>query len=212
MIETASLRDAVARLSSGGIVAYPTETVWGLGVIASMPEALEGLRRFKGRADDHAMSVLIPQVAARRTLEALGAQVSREAELLIERYWPGPLTLVFPSAREGDPIGVRCSSHPVAAALANALFDEAPGKSWVMTSTSCNRSGEPPALSRTDALRVCSDGQEAPLVVGGLGEGDEAGGEAPSTVLDLCQAPPRVLREGPLSEVELSSALSRRSG
>lgn len=213
MVASSELRAAVARLSAGGLVAYPTETVWGLGAIASMPAALERLRDFKGRREEHAMSLLIPTEAPLAALRALGAEVSAQGRALVERHWPGPLTLVFPSARGASPIGVRCSPHPVASALASALLEASPGKPWAITSTSCNRTGERPATTRSEALRVCEEGADAPLVIGGMTADEEAGGERPSTVLDLSQNPPRVLREGSLSEAQLLNAsTSTRTG
>lgn len=207
-----ALEEAVARVRGGGLVAFATETVWGLGADARSDTALEKLRRFKGRATDAPVSILVdgPQC-----LEALGCETGPAARALARRFWPGPLTLVLPCtqrfargvARADGAVGVRCSPHPAAAALARGLADAGAGP---ITATSLNRSGEPAARSREQALAVCAGAEglepaeDAPRL---FAHPQDAGGGRESTVLDLCGEQPRVLRWGAIDEPLLTGAL-----
>jgi L-threonylcarbamoyladenylate synthase len=201
-----ALDGAVEQLRGGGLVAFPTETVWGLGADARSEAALAGLRRFKGRAADAPISILVAGVDA---LDALGFEPPPAARALVRRFWPGPLTLVLPCkggfaqgvARADGAVGVRCSSHPAAAALARRLAEAGVGP---LTATSLNRSGAPAARNRDEARRICGDAHDAPRL---LDTGDEAGGEPESTVLDCCGARPEVLRWGAIDERRLTRAL-----
>ena len=192
--------DAVRRVRDGGLVAFPTETVWGLGADARSDTALEALRRFKGRRDDAPISILVDCAEA---LVSLDFEVGACAERLVKEFWPGPLTLVLRCgsrfargiARADGAVGVRCSAHPLASALARRLRAEGVGP---MTATSLNESGAPEARTRAEALRVCGD--LVPLVEV---EGAESGGDAPSTVVDLSGDLPRVLRAGAVPDTEL---------
>ena len=202
-----SVAEAAARVRSGGLVAYPTETVWGLGADAASECAVERLRRFKGRDAARPISILVESAAA---LESLGFRVSPQARALVAAFWPGPLSLVLPCrrrfargiAREDGAVGVRCSSHPVAAALAERLAREGLGP---LTATSLNKSGEAPACSAPAAHAFCDAGPDAPRVVEA---GDVSGGDdAPSTVIDLCGEAPIVVRWGALPREQVQSVL-----
>jgi tRNA threonylcarbamoyl adenosine modification protein (Sua5/YciO/YrdC/YwlC family) len=190
------LGEAADRLRAGGLLAYPTETVWGLGADARSPSALARLRAWKGRGDEAPIAILVADAAA---LAGAGIECGRAATRLIEAFWPGPLTLVLPCrtrfapgvARADGAVGVRCSAHPLARALARRLAREDVGP---ITATSLNRSGEPPARDR------------APRLLGV--ERAEAGGDAPSTVVDLTGPAPRVLRAGALSAEDLAPLLA----
>jgi L-threonylcarbamoyladenylate synthase len=187
-------------LREGGLVAYPTETVWGLGADATSDGAVDRLRRFKGRRDDAPISILVEGAEA---LAALDFELGPCAERLAKHFWPGPLTLVMRCgsrfargiANEEGAVGVRSSGHPLASALARRLRLEGLGP---VTATSLNKSGAPEARTRSEAVRVCSDFVRLVEV-----EGAEAGGEAPSTVIDLTGDIPRVLRWGAVPEAEL---------
>jgi L-threonylcarbamoyladenylate synthase len=125
----------------------------------------------------------------------VAARWSPAARVLAERFWPGPLTLVVecgevfaPGVAAGDgSIGVRCSPHPVASALASGARTRGLGP---VTATSLNRGGDPAARDRAEAARICGD--EIPMLAG------EAGGGAPSSVVDVRGSEPRLLREGPI--------------
>ncbi|MDJ0869525.1 MAG: L-threonylcarbamoyladenylate synthase [Myxococcota bacterium] len=200
---TASAAD-VAHLRDGGLLAFPTETVWGLGADARSDAALARLAAWKGRASDQPIAILVEGPDA---LGPLGIELPPAAARLARRHWPGPLTLVLPSrgrfapgvARADGAVGVRCSSHPVAAALARACAAAGVGP---LTATSLNRSGEPPARSRREAAALCEDVPDAPRLADT--PGPDASGGAPSSVVDCCGADLAVLRYGALGPEDLA--------
>jgi L-threonylcarbamoyladenylate synthase len=191
------LADAVAALAGGHLVAFPTETLWGLGADARSEAAVARLRAWKARSDDQPLSVLVSGLAA---LADLGIEVRPLARKLADAFWPGPLTLVLPCrgrfatgvARADGALGLRCSPHPVAASLARALAAAGVGP---ITATSLNRHGEPPPRTRAEAALACSRGDGAPPLLF-TGDGLDAGGGRPSTVVDLTGSKPEVLRWG----------------
>jgi L-threonylcarbamoyladenylate synthase len=199
---SSALRDAVERVRAGGLVGYPTETVWGLGADACSESAVSSLRRWKGRGDDAPISVLVDAPTA---LDALACEPRRAAGRLAGAFWPGPLTLVLRCARRfadgiarGDgAVGLRCSSHPVAKAFAEALARAGAGP---VTATSLNHSGEPAARTAAEASALCA-GRGDPTL---LADGPDAGASAASTVVDLTGVRPVVLRWGALSRETLS--------
>jgi L-threonylcarbamoyladenylate synthase len=172
----AGVERAAELILAGEVVAFPTDTVYGL---AALPEAAERIYAAKRRPAEKQLIAMAPAPAE---LERLVVADSR-ARALMRRWWPGPLTLVLPT-RSGDPptLGVRIPDHPVALALLAAV-----GRP-VLT-TSANLSGEPPAMT---AAEVTLEGVAAVL------DGGRAPGGQPSTVLDLTAQEPRVLRPGPV--------------
>jgi L-threonylcarbamoyladenylate synthase len=195
-------------VTGGGLLAYPTETVWGLGVDAASDQALERLRDWKGRGGTTPVAVLVESIDAAR--EA-GFELGDGAVTLAERFWPGPLTLVVRGpgglargvARGDGAVGLRCSSHPLAGVLARRLRREC---QVFLTSTSLNHSGEPPASTLEEARALCGGGDEEPLLL--PVDGCESGGDAASTVIDTTESPPRVLRWGALRREELEPVLA----
>jgi L-threonylcarbamoyladenylate synthase len=174
-------------LAAGGVVAFPSETFYGLGVAALDAAAVRRLFALKGRPESRPILVLVDAPAAVERV----ATLTERARALIARHWPGALTLVLPAlpavpveltAGTGT-IGVRQSGHPVARALAAALG--AP-----VTAPSANLTGEPPPTTAAQVLRVF-DGRIDLVLDGGTTPGG-----LPSTVLDVTVEPPRVLREG----------------
>jgi L-threonylcarbamoyladenylate synthase len=201
------LGEAAAWIREGGLLAYPTETVWGLGADARQEKALERLRRWKGRGEDAPMAILVEGPEA---LEPLRIQHAGAVRRLGAAFWPGPLTLVLACrerfaagvARSDGAVGVRCSSHPLAAALARRLRQEGVGP---ITATSLNPTGQPPARTRDEAAALCGEGAEEPHLIS-VPEAESAGDEV-STVLDLTGDEPVVLRWGALAEKELAPVL-----
>ncbi len=203
----ALLEAALARLRAGGLVAYPTETLWGLGADARDDAALARLRAWKGRGAEQPISILVGEP---EELEGLGFVLGPAARELVRGHWPGPLTLVLPCrrrfaagvAREQDgAVGVRCSPHPVARALARRVAVAGLGP---LTATSLNRSGDVPARTRAEARTLCR-GADDPLLLDDPSAPEPTG--LPSTVLDATCTPPRVLRRGALDEGRLAAAL-----
>jgi len=145
-----SLQEAVEVLRRGQVLAYPTETFYGLGVDIRNPEAVAALFRLKGREAAKAISVL---VASRNQFQAMALGITSKILNIINNFLPGPLTLVLPATpdvpttlqSEGAWVGLRWSSHPVAQALVEAFGSP-------ITTTSANPSGEPSARD-PEALR-----------------------------------------------------------
>ena len=209
-----TIGDAVARLAADGFVAYPTETVWGLGACADRPMAIERLTTWKRRPTDAPLAVLVP--SADLALE-LGCQIDGRAQRLIQAFWPGPLTIVVPCrkrfargvARGDGALGLRCSPHPLAHALAVAVSEAGLGP---LTSTSFNRVGEPPAADIDAAAARMSDDPDdelrSPLLVSAPGH--DAGQSAPSSVVDCTGAVPKIIRVGAIARESLEKIWTRR--
>jgi L-threonylcarbamoyladenylate synthase len=193
---------ALDRVAEGGLIGFPTETSWGLGADARSDAALAALRRWKGRDTDKPISLL---VSGEVDLARLGAKLSPAAKRLARAFWPGPLTLVVRCearlarglAGPKGAVGLRCSPHPVAAALAALATQRGVGP---LTATSLNRSGEPACETRAQA-EACVAG-ELLLVAG-----DDAGAAPASSVIDATGDEPVVLRRGAISEAEIAAAL-----
>lgn len=192
--DAAAITAAVDALRAGEVIAYPTETVYGLGADPFNEQALDRLFAVKGR--DARQAVLLI-VAKETQLQELVAAVSPRARVLMEKFWPGPLSLLFepkPGLHAsllgpGGKVCVRCSSH----ALAQDLCQ---GFGHAITSTSANRSGEAPAI-RGDAIAL----EGVALVL----DGGTLAPSAPSTVYDPEQG--LVLREGAISAAAIQAAL-----
>lgn len=194
------LRDAVARLRADGLVAFPTETVYGLGADLHSAEAIDRLFRAKGRPADNPV---IAHVLGEEDARILARFWDNRCVELAARFWPGPLTLVLPRdecvpdrATAGRPtIAVRAPRHPVARALLEA-FD------GPIAAPSANRSGH---VSPTTAEHVAADFADLtdlPILQGGA---CEVGLE--STVLDLSTTAARILRPGSVTARELLEVL-----
>lgn len=175
----AHIDEAAELLTRGGLVAFPTETVYGVGCNADDAGAVERLRQLKRRPPDKAFSIHIGRV------EDVGRYVSHVpaiADKLIRRYWPGPLTLVLP-AKDGDTVGLRMPSNQIAL----ELLKRTPVPVFV---PSANRSGEPPAKSAQEVADALAD--ELDLILdGGATTLKEA-----STVLRVSGETWEILRKG----------------
>lgn len=177
---------AAAALRRGEIVAYPTETFYGLGVNALDELALARLKQLKGRGAEKTTSVL---VRGPEMIDRLCKKLPARAEELMRRYWPGPLTIAVP-ARRGVPaalvadgcVAIRESPHPTALALVQAF--DAP-----VTATSANRSGEPPVTS-AEAVEAIFEGRCRVL------DGGITPGGAPSTLVRVRGNKVEILRAG----------------
>ena len=188
-------------LRSGGLLAYPTETVYGFGGLCT-PTEVERLRSLKRRAEDRPLLVLVRDAHA-----AAGLRWSDEARELASIFWPGALTLVladperiFPEGvRSADGgVAVRMSPHPLVAALLELLPTP-------LTSTSANAPGEAPARSGQEALHAAvtlGAGTEMLVLDGG-----HLPPSGPSTIVDCTGAAPVVIREGTLPLSRLRCAL-----
>nr|WP_245150683.1 L-threonylcarbamoyladenylate synthase [Pollutimonas harenae] len=207
------LSAAAQRLAQGGLVAFPTETVYGLGADAENPQAIARIYAAKGRPANHPVIV---HVAPEADLSYWAASIPAEARILIQAFWPGPLTLILPRAAHipaavsggQDSIGLRCPSHPVAQALLRQFAREKPNGQGGVAAPSANKFGQ---VSPTHAEHVWSEfpelGADQLLVL--EGGPSEVGIE--STIVDVSRIEsgmgPVLLRPGHISAAQLAAVL-----
>src|SRR6195256_4558051 len=186
----AGLTRAAQLIRGGGVIASPTDTVYGLGAAADDEVATKRVYRIKGRPVG---MPLILMVAAESQLEGW-VHIDSRTEAIIRRWWPGPLTLIL-HAMGGGTLGVRIPKHKVALDLLRAAGP--------LLTTSANLHGKDPAMTAEEAA--------LPGVMAVLNGGTAPGGVA-STVLDLTGPEPHVLREGAITTPELLGPPPLRSG
>ena len=198
----AAIHSAAERLRDGGLVAFPTETVYGLGARADHDTATAAVFAVKGRPDDHP---LIVHVADRTAVAEFAEAPGPQAEALMDRFWPGPLTLILKrragrgeaAAGGQDTIGLRMPSHPVAQAL---LREAAALGVAGVAAPSANRFGR---VSPTTARHVAGEFGDGLLIVDG--------GICPvgieSAIVDCSGAVPALLRPGALDRREIEAVL-----
>src|SRR5436309_9554815 len=194
--------DEAARLLAGGeLVAFPTETVYGLGADATNDEAVRRIFAVKGRPADHPVIV---HIANRNDLGKWARAVSKGAAQLAEAFWPGPLTLILPRASTvldqvtggQDNVGLRMPSHSIARALLNAFGGG-------IAAPSANRFGH---VSPTTAAHVAADLGEAPAMILDGGPSDIG---IESTIVTFRGDEPFLLRPGAIGVAELTRVLGR---
>jgi L-threonylcarbamoyladenylate synthase len=195
------LARAVAAIARGDVVAYPTETFYGLAADPRNARAIERVFEAKGRRSEEPL----PLIAADLTqVERWFGTLSPLAATLANAFWPGPLTLVLPLPADRalptnltagrDNIAVRVPAHPIACALAAAA-------GGVITSTSANPSGTPPATTAAEVRRTLAD--RVAMVI----DGGTTPGGAPSTIVDVTGVPPRLVRAGVIAWERVLSSL-----
>ena len=175
-------------LKNSGIIAYPTESFYALGVLATDEIAINKLYTIKKRQAEKPLPIIIGDI---NSLASIVKGIPAQAEDLIKRYWPGPLTLIFdsqdniPDLLTGDKkkLAVRIPGESVALHLARAL-------QLPVTSTSANPSGQPPAEEIVSIIKYFGD--KIDLII----DAGKTPGGKPSTIIDVTITPPKVLREG----------------
>ncbi|HJV45248.1 MAG TPA: L-threonylcarbamoyladenylate synthase [Bacillota bacterium] len=193
------LVEAVELLKAGEAVAFPTETVYGLGANALSSTAVQKIFQAKGRPSDNP---LIVHIANRKQLGELVNRIPANAQKLMDAYWPGPLTMIFPLQAGIAPevtaglssVGIRMPDHPVALKLIEAA-------GLPIAAPSANRSGRP---SPTTADHVWEDLQGR---IAGIVDGGPTGVGVESTVLDVTVDPPMILRPGGLSKEQIEEVI-----
>ena len=194
----ADIDAAVAALRSGELVAFPTETVYGLGADARNPAALRKVYAMKGRPSTHP---LILHLADAAQLSQWVAAVPPAAQALATRFWPGPLTLVLPRASGvldeltggQDSVAIRVPAHPIARAVLAAFGSG-------VAAPSANRYGR---VSPTRAEHVREEFPQGLLVL----EGGECAVGLESTIVSLLDAEPRLLRPGAITRAQLEDVI-----
>ncbi len=186
--------DALARaeriLEAGGVIAFPTETVYGLGCLAEQTEAVTRIYEIKQRPRERPLAIYLADSA---DVFDHAAHVSIDGRRLIERYMPGPITLIF-SDRTSGKTGFRVSTHPVLTELLRMA-----GRSLV--GTSANISGRPSPTSAAEVLAAFEGRIDAVLDAGPAPLGVE------STVIDCTTSPPTLLREGAIAAEDVRALL-----
>lgn len=199
-ISKSSLREAGEVVRGGGVIAFPTETFYGLGVDPFNVPAVQRLYDLKGRSPQTRPILVL--IRSRHELQALVSEITPAAERLMQACWPGPLTLVFRAAETAPSvltagtgtIGVRLSAYPDVQRVLEVIGGP-------LTGTSANRTGQPPATTADEVERAF--GADVDLIVNG---GPTPGG-LPSTVVDTTVNPPRLIREGCVSQAALRAVL-----
>lgn len=181
----------------GGVIAFPTDTVYGLGCSLFDVSAVEMVARLKRR--DPSLAV-ISLISDPRQVHGLASEVSAVAETLVERFWPGPLSLIFKAAPivpprvrgAGGTVALRCPRDPLCATLLDVIGGP-------VVSSSANLSGQPPAETAEEVVRIF--GNQLDLVIDG---GPRRGG-VPSTLVDVSGLRPLLLRRG---DIDVTSVLT----
>jgi len=197
--QAAQMSQAAAMIAAGGMVAVPTETVYGLCVNGLNSDAVAALYEIKGRPEVKPLSLM---VASPADMKKYAAQVPPAAQTLAARFWPGPLTIVLrakslvPSIVRagGETVGLRCPDHPLTLSLLEQCR-------LPLAGPSANPSGQPSPKTAPEALAYFDGKIDAVIDGGACGLGRE------STVIDMSSTPYRILRQGALSEREIEDAL-----
>ncbi len=208
-IDQAAIEAAARALEQGALVAFPTETVYGLGADAENPAAVAAIYAAKGRPQDHPVIV---HLAPGAPLDYWAASIPHEAQALADAFWPGPLTMILkrapniPDAVSGgqDTVGLRCPSHPVAIALLRAFKG---GKGGVAAPSANKFGAVSPTLAQHVRDEFEQDGTLAMVLDGGA---SQVGIE--STIVDLSRLAthgPVLLRPGQISAEAIAAVIDQ---
>jgi L-threonylcarbamoyladenylate synthase len=186
--EPEKIDEAVAILKSGGVIAFPTETFYGLGADARSEAAIGKIFGVKGRDFNNPILVVIGEPGQ---VDLFAQDIPAQARALMKRFWPGPVTILFRAGTAVSPkltagsgkIGVRLTSHPIATALSKRLGGP-------VTATSANLSGAPECSSAVEVLSQLEGKLD------GVVDGGQTPGGKGSTIVDATVSPVKVLREG----------------
>lgn len=197
------INQAAGILKTGGLVIFPAACLYGVAANALAADAVEKVFQLKQRPRNNPILVLIKNT---KQLEDLVATVPDKARILMDRFWPGGLTLVFDAADSVSPkltagrhkLGIRLPGHPVARAIVNSI-------DFPVTGTSANLSGRP-GCTRTDMLSP-EIIEKADLI---LDAGPVKGG-AGSTIVDVTLIPPQILRRGTVADTDIYACLDIRN-
>ena len=194
------IEQAADVLRNGGLVAYPTDTVYGLAADPTNAEAVRKLSEAKRRDPDQPMPHL---VASSESVAGVASDVSSAASDLMRQFWPGALTIILHKAQSyesfatGQTIGLRVPDHPVPRELSRLLGGP-------ITGTSANVAGGPEPLSADDVRSFV--GNAVDLII----DGGPCSAGRPSTVIDCTRDPPMILRLGAVSREEIERVLGRK--
>lgn len=184
-------------LKKGGIIAYPTETFYGLGAKFDMEDSLKKLYDIKQRPEEKAMPLIIGN---KELLTVITASMNKTAVSLMDRFWPGPLTLIF-LAKENLSEYITAGTHKVAVRIPGESFALylAITAGFPITATSANLSGTSPAQDAETVIRYFGD--KIDLII----DGGTTSGDLPSTIVDVTGDEIKMLREGMIKKELLTS-------
>ncbi len=215
---TLDIARAVDVLLEGGLVGFPTETVYGLGADAESPEAVRRIYQAKGRPSNHPVIV---HVTPEADLSYWVQSVPAQAQALIDAFWPGPLTLILKRAAHisdvvsggQDSIGIRCPSHPVAQALIRGFAAGKASGQGGIAAPSANKFGQ---VSPTQAAHVKSEFPELVALGMPVLEGGASDVGIESTIVDLSRVDhgigPMLLRPGHITAAQIEEVLQHSVG
>ena len=195
-----NIADAAQIISAGGLVAVPTETVYGLAGNGLNEEAVSDIYEVKGRPTVKPLSLMVPDESA---MELYCEDVPPQAHALAKRFWPGPLTIVLKAKPEipsivlagGETVGLRCPDHPLTISLLKSC-------GLPLAAPSANPSGEPSPKTAEQVITYFDGKIDAVIDGGPCGIGRE------STLIDMSRTPYRILREAALNEKTVAGALA----
>jgi len=194
------IKEIASLLKKGELIAYPTDTLYGLGVDASNGDAIHRIMILKGRDGQKPFPYIIDDP---ERLTEWGIVVSPLAEAMIERYWPGPVSLIFDGSAKMprhalDSAGRICLRTP-RSQIARSIAAETGG---LIVATSANPSGQPAALTALEALKYFRG------EIGAIVDGRPCKGHLPSTILDVSEGKVKIMREGAVPAEDILSALA----
>ncbi|MGQ9609516.1 MAG: L-threonylcarbamoyladenylate synthase [bacterium] len=198
--ELSVIEEAVSFLKAGKVIAFPTDTVYGIAVDVFNDLAVEKIFEIKGRDINKPLQVLI---ARKDDLNLIIKNFTKVLHIFISEFWPGPLTIIVPARNDFplrvrcglDNIGVRMPANPIALKIINAF-------GLPVAASSANISGMPDPKNAEDVIKYM--GNRIDLII----DGGQTTDNIPSTVLDISVNPPVILRHGKLSESEINRVLN----
>ena len=196
-----SVQHGALLVKKGGVVAFPTESFYGLAALPTSKKSIEKIFKVKERDRGKPISLIL---SSEKELSKWVKEISPEAQKLIKAFWPGPLTLVFKAKKKVSPvltagsgtIAIRVSSHPIAKNLAKK-------SGGAITATSCNLSGEPPCVSGLSVINKIGTRMDGVIAGGRLYS------KKGSTILDTSNKELKVLREGQISRKQIQKVLKK---
>lgn len=197
MKDPSALGACINTISGGGVIIFPTDTVYGTGCDSFSPNPIQRIFKIKGRDFSKALPILIGNL---EQIKSVTSKLDKRSEKLIKTFWPGPLTLILPKHASLPPdlspydtVGIRMPNHPW---LLDLIEHSGP-----LAATSANPSGAPEARNVEEVLKTL-DGKIDLIIDGG-----QSWSNLPSTVVNCQSAEIKILREGPISEAAIFAAL-----
>ena len=192
--ETEKIAEAASVIRQGGLVIFPTETVYGIAADSNNPKAMDRLRAVKHRTDGKLFSVLVAQ---RGIIENYSTYTHPNLYKVIDKFWPGPLTVIVPSRQDGETIGIRMPDHTVALRLVEE-------SGCTIAAPSANLEGKKPPTNCQEALEDLDGHVDLALDGGPVDFGIS------STILDFTKTHPTVTREGVITQPDVDRTINRK--